>query len=138
MSILKNIKLSFLVIRLIKDDYIIPPRCILSGYIFKKCQTKGFEVKRWALLGMTHLLIYRDGGMEDISNIIPISEGFILASKIDAWTIKIVNIYREYEMRYDVEEECTKWYKAIVLIMNNHNYDSVSYTHLTLPTKRIV
>jgi hypothetical protein len=112
---------------LILDDQIIPPKSLLGSYVYKKCETKGFEIKRWAIIGTTSIMLFTDAGMETLTNSIPLLSNGILVCKETATSIKIVIIYREYSLRFETEDECSAWLEIIDTTMVNRNFEFYKY-----------
>ena len=99
----------------------------MGSYVYKKCETKGFEIKRWAIIGTTSIMIFTDAGMETLTNVIPLLSNGILVCKEATTSIKIVIIFREYSFRFETEEECNSWFEIIDSTMVNRAFEFYKY-----------
>ena len=102
-KIAMNVKENCLRLKIIRDDFVLPPKSLKIGECRKKNQTFGKE-KRYIMLGTSQLLFARDENFESIVNVIPLEGGFCMVRpvpKISKQTIHIFCIHRLFEMHFN-------------------------------------
>lgn len=102
------------------NDYILPQKSLMIGKCRKKNRTIGSE-DRYLMLGASNLLVARDPNFQYIVNIIPIEGGFCICRTEEKGrkdTLTILTQQRFFELRFESENECSKWKTAINLVLS--------------------